>query len=137
MSAMLGSRLSPCATERRRARNTSFGSRARCTSSLNVSEPNSSAAFRLDVAAALRSDAPCSLMLRIASPDDAEPIGVVVLSKVLIMIGTARPPQAEKRRNRRYILNDVKQIQIRPQDYYAPIVGEFEHLVLLALVRLG
>jgi DNA-binding PadR family transcriptional regulator len=27
--------------------------------------------------------------------------------------------------------------QIRPQDYYAPIVGEFEHLVLLALVRLG
>jgi DNA-binding PadR family transcriptional regulator len=31
----------------------------------------------------------------------------------------------------------VKQIQIRPQDYYAPIVGEFEHVVLLALVRLG
>jgi len=27
--------------------------------------------------------------------------------------------------------------QIRPQDYYAPIVGEFEHFVLLALVRLG
>jgi PadR family transcriptional regulator, regulatory protein PadR len=27
--------------------------------------------------------------------------------------------------------------QILPQDYYAPIVGEFEHLVLLALVRLG
>jgi len=26
---------------------------------------------------------------------------------------------------------------IRPQDYYAPIVGEFELLVLLALVRLG
>jgi len=53
------------------------------------------------------------------------------------MIGTAGPPQAEKRRNCRYILNDVKQIQIQPQDYYAPIVGEFEHLVLLALVRLG
>ena len=34
-----------------------------------------------------------------------------------------------------YILNNVK--QIKPQDYYAPIVGEFEHLVLLALVRLG
>jgi PadR family transcriptional regulator len=31
----------------------------------------------------------------------------------------------------------VKQIKIQPQDYYAPIVGEFEHLVLLALVRLG
>ena len=27
--------------------------------------------------------------------------------------------------------------QIRPQDYYAPIVGEFEHFVLLALIRLG
>lgn len=34
-----------------------------------------------------------------------------------------------------YILNNVK--QIRPDDYYAPIVGEFEHFVLLALVRLG
>ena len=34
-----------------------------------------------------------------------------------------------------YILNDVK--QIKSQDYYAPIVGEFEQLVLLALVRLG
>ena len=27
--------------------------------------------------------------------------------------------------------------QIRPGDYFAPIVGEFEHFVLLALVRLG
>jgi PadR family transcriptional regulator PadR len=35
----------------------------------------------------------------------------------------------------RHILNNVK--QIRPDDYFAPIVGEFEHLVLLALVRLG
>ena len=26
---------------------------------------------------------------------------------------------------------------IKPSDYYAPIVGEFEHFVLLALVRLG
>ena len=34
-----------------------------------------------------------------------------------------------------YILNDVK--QIKADDYYAPIVGEFEHFVLLALVRLG
>ena len=34
-----------------------------------------------------------------------------------------------------HILNDVR--QIKPQDYYAPIVGEFELLVLLALVRLG
>jgi len=33
------------------------------------------------------------------------------------------------------ILNNVKQIDVR--DYYAPIVGEFEHFVLLALVRLG
>ncbi len=27
--------------------------------------------------------------------------------------------------------------QIKPQDYYAPILGEFELLALLALVRLG
>ena len=27
--------------------------------------------------------------------------------------------------------------QIDPRDYYAPIVGEFEHMILLALVRLG
>jgi DNA-binding PadR family transcriptional regulator len=27
--------------------------------------------------------------------------------------------------------------QIKTDDYFAPIVGEFEHLVLLALVRLG
>lgn len=27
--------------------------------------------------------------------------------------------------------------QIRPADFYAPVVGEFEQLVLLALVRLG
>ena len=27
--------------------------------------------------------------------------------------------------------------QIKPEDYFAPIVGEFEHFVLLALVRLG
>ena len=33
----------------------------------------------------------------------------------------------------RDIDNNVKQIQ----DYYAPIVGEFEHFILLALVRLG
>jgi PadR family transcriptional regulator, regulatory protein PadR len=32
-----------------------------------------------------------------------------------------------------YILNDVKQIQ----DYYAEILGEFETLVLLSLLRLG
>jgi PadR family transcriptional regulator, regulatory protein PadR len=33
----------------------------------------------------------------------------------------------------RYILNDVKEIQ----DYYAEILGEFEALVLLSLLRLG
>jgi len=27
--------------------------------------------------------------------------------------------------------------QIRPDDYYAPILGEFEQLVLMALMRLG
>lgn len=34
-----------------------------------------------------------------------------------------------------YILNEVK--QIKAGDYFAPVVGEFEHFVLLALVRLG
>jgi PadR family transcriptional regulator, regulatory protein PadR len=33
------------------------------------------------------------------------------------------------------MLNDVK--LITPDDYFAPIVGEFEHFVLLALLRLG
>ena len=47
----------------------------------------------------------------------------------------ARRPQAKTWSSRRYILNDVK--QITPGDYFAPIVGEFEHFVLLALVRLG
>ena len=27
--------------------------------------------------------------------------------------------------------------QIKPDDYYAPVVGEFEHVVLMALIRLG
>src|SRR5262249_11107252 len=43
--------------------------------------------------------------------------------------------QGEFRENRHDILNDVS--QIRPQDYYAPILGELELLVLIALVRLG
>jgi len=51
------------------------------------------------------------------------------------MVGQRWTPQAEKRKKSRYILNDVR--QIKPQDFYAPIVGEFEQLVLLALVRLG
>ena len=33
----------------------------------------------------------------------------------------------------RYILNKVKHIQ----DYYAPLIGEFEQVVLLSLLRLG
>ena len=44
--------------------------------------------------------------------------------------------QAEKTdfdENLRYILNIVKHIQ----DYYAPILGEFEQVVLLTLLRLG
>ncbi len=35
--------------------------------------------------------------------------------------------------SRRYILNNVKHIQ----DYYAPVLGEFETLVLLSLAHLG
>ena len=41
--------------------------------------------------------------------------------------------QGKTRMGRHYILNNVKHIQ----DYYAPVIGEFEQLALLALVRLG
>ena len=51
------------------------------------------------------------------------------------MVGVAAAPQVEMSQKCRYILNDVR--QIKPEDFYAPIVGEFEQLVLLALVRLG
>jgi DNA-binding PadR family transcriptional regulator len=51
------------------------------------------------------------------------------------MVGPRRRCKAKNHLSCPYILNDVK--QIKPQDYYAPIVGEFELLVLLALVRLG
>ena len=51
------------------------------------------------------------------------------------MVGPRRRCKAKNDLRCPYILNDVK--QIKPEDYYAPIVGEFELLVLLALVRLG
>ena len=51
------------------------------------------------------------------------------------MVGVHRRLQAEIVVELFCILNDVR--QIRPEDYYAPILGEFEHFVLLALVRLG
>jgi DNA-binding PadR family transcriptional regulator len=71
-----------------------------------------------------------------ASPDAADPIGAFVLSKKKPHYGRRREAlQAEKRLRRCYILNVVK--QIKPQDFYAAVVGEFEQLVLLALVRLG
>lgn len=41
--------------------------------------------------------------------------------------------QDEKPAGLAYILNNVKHIQ----DYYAPVIGEFEQLALLALLRLG
>jgi PadR family transcriptional regulator PadR len=51
------------------------------------------------------------------------------------MVGAGAEPQGKKQLSWCYILNDVRQIP--PQDYYAPVVGEFEHFVLLALIRLG
>jgi PadR family transcriptional regulator PadR len=51
------------------------------------------------------------------------------------MVGVAAAPQVKKSPRCGYILNVVR--QIKPEDFYAPIVGEFEQLVLLALVRLG
>ena len=43
--------------------------------------------------------------------------------------------QAKKWEKSSDILNDVR--QIKPDDYFAPVLGEFEQIVLLALVRLG
>ncbi len=54
MSATEWSRGSPWAMARRRARNTSFGRRARWTSSLNVNEPKSSVGLRVEVAGVVR-----------------------------------------------------------------------------------
>ena len=33
--------------------------------------------------------------------------------------------------------HDIRNLVIHIEDYYAPVLGEFEHLVLLALLRLG
>jgi PadR family transcriptional regulator, regulatory protein PadR len=51
------------------------------------------------------------------------------------MVGVPGGCKKKRRLSCGYILNDVRQIPA--SDYFAPIVGEFEHLVLLALVRLG
>src|SRR5260370_14942248 len=51
------------------------------------------------------------------------------------MVGAQVRRKIKYQRKFSYILNNVRQINVR--DYYAPIVGEFEQLVLLALVRLG
>lgn len=51
------------------------------------------------------------------------------------MVGPAGHRKGKKGLGFPDIYNDVSNISAR--DYYAPIVGEFEHFVLLALVRLG
>ncbi len=51
------------------------------------------------------------------------------------MVGAASGAQLEFPVRRSYILNNVS--EIKPDDYYAPILGECEQLVLLALMRLG
>jgi PadR family transcriptional regulator len=61
--------------------------------------------------------------------------GPPVPGKLSIMVGAALCRKTKYHAKDSYILNNVRQIDVR--DYYAPIVGEFEHLVLLALVRLG
>ena len=53
----------------------------------------------------------------------------------MIIVGAARGCKAKNQLSCSNIVNNVR--QIKPPDYYAPIVGEFELLVLLALVRLG
>src|SRR5260370_23183972 len=51
------------------------------------------------------------------------------------MVGAQVRRKIKYQRKFSYILNNVRQINVR--DYYAPILGEFEQFVLLALVRLG
>jgi len=51
------------------------------------------------------------------------------------MVGARGRLQEKSWRNSCHILNKVK--QIKSADYFAPTVGEFEHVVLLALMRLG
>jgi len=51
------------------------------------------------------------------------------------MVGAAGSPQQQIQENSIDILNNVS--DIKPDDYYAPILGELEELVLLALIRLG
>ena len=84
---------------------------------------------------------------RIASLDDAEPIVDVLSSRARswrraadvkrsIMRGAAARRKTKTRStpvSHIYMLNIV----IHINDYYAPILGEFEQLVLLALLRLG
>ena len=50
------------------------------------------------------------------------------------MVGAGRVCKGNPRPGSADILNNVKQ---SVRDYYAPVIGEFEQLVLLALVRLG
>jgi len=54
-------------------------------------------------------------------------------SKTVIMGGRRAPLQAQSATDEFDILNYVKHIQ----DYYSPVVGEFELLVLLSLLHLG
>lgn len=51
------------------------------------------------------------------------------------MVGAAKLCKGELETQQVDILNYV--MQIKPSDFYAPLLGEFEQLVLLALVRLG
>jgi PadR family transcriptional regulator PadR len=51
------------------------------------------------------------------------------------MVGASARLQGESWIFFSYILNYVR--QIKPDDFFAPILGEFEYLALLALVRLG
>src|SRR6476620_10679352 len=99
MSATDGSSDSPCATARRSARKTSFGRRARWTSSLKVSEPKSSVALRCPTGAFHKCVS--------SFPE-----------RKLIMAAAGGAPQEEKWFQCLYILNDVR--QIKPQDFYAP-----------------
>jgi DNA-binding PadR family transcriptional regulator len=61
--------------------------------------------------------------------------GSFVADKPLIMFGPGFRDKTKYGVGALDILNDVKHMEAR--DYFAPIVGEFEHFVLLALVRLG
>ena len=82
---------------------------------------------------ALRTDMPKSLMLRMASFEAAEPMDVCPFARSKIRLWSGPRGFRKTKKWLSWSNIDNKMKQIRPQDYFAPTIGEFELLILLAL----